>query len=165
MMWLKTEGERPLGLPNFSKTPAFWQGRGEFLGERWGVKISLSKLRIVPLRRCCQRLSQRVGQQDAVLGTWLSLGALRWDMCSLTVWHCWNLPLEQAQEIKGSCASAQIFQSLCWARSLAQWFLDLLLRLQVFLREKKKKEKKQWDLKFWTTELGYKCWWLDFTAA
>lgn len=54
--WLKTEGERPLGLPNLSKTPAFWQGRDEFLGERWGVQISLSKPRMVPLSRGCHRL-------------------------------------------------------------------------------------------------------------
>lgn len=33
MMQLKTEGERPLGLPNFSKTPAFFWGRDELLGE------------------------------------------------------------------------------------------------------------------------------------
>lgn len=73
------------------------------------VRWSVSKPRMVTPSRCCQRFSQRDGQQDVLLGARLSSRASQQPYtCSLWCDAAGTCCLHKHRKLKGSCASAQI---------------------------------------------------------
>lgn len=152
-MWLKTEGDRPLGLPNFSKTPAFWGGWRRTPWGRWGVQMKSLQAQDGDT----QQLLPEAQPEGWPAGRAAGNGAVLrspppW--CEAAGTHCSH----KHRKLKGSCASAQISRAYDGQVPWPSGSLTFLLRPLV---KKKKKAMRRNS----TIELGYKCWWLDFTAT